>query len=151
METEYTDNAEDDAVPYDMYTFREWVKGIRRQINQMKEAISDTYDIAHAANMLANTCESGITKLMRERESTTPASPASRPLPDSNGLWRDEDGDIWAYDGNPDHQPLFLFYNELQKVCDYQPDDPFPWEIIKLYAPFTKIDNPFHTGDHHAD
>ena len=151
MEAEHTDNAEDDAFPHDMHTFREWVNSIRQQIDQMKEAISDTYDIAHAANMLANTCESGITKLMREREPTTPATPDSRQLPDSNGFWRDNEGDIWSYDGNPDHHPIFLFDNELQEVCDNQPNDLLPWEIIALSAPFTKISNPFPEGDHHAD
>ena len=64
-------------------------------------------------------------------------------LPDSNGFWRDTDGDIWAYDGNPDHQPFILFSNELQEVLDIQPDDQFIWELIKIYAPFTKISNPF--------
>ena len=72
-------------------------------------------------------------------------------LPDSNGFWRDNKGDIWAYDGDPDHQPLYLFNNERQRVCDYQPDDPFPLELIQYYAPFTKINNPFPEGGHHAD
>ena len=154
METEHTDNAEDNAFPYDMHTFREWVNSIRQQINQMKEAISDTYDIAHAANMLANTCESGITKLMRERESTTPATPATPAtpsLPDSNGFWRDTEGDIWSYDGNPDHHPSFLFDNEIQEVCETPTDITANWADLEDYAPFTKISNPFHEGDHHAD
>lgn len=131
MEAEHTDNAEDDAFPYDMHTFREWANGIRQQINQMKEQIS---------------------KLEHELESTTPATPDSHQLPDSNGFWRDNEGDIWAYDGNRDHKPLYLFDSKLQAVCDYQTEeDPFPWNIIKLYAPFTKISNPFTTGDNHAD
>ena len=72
-------------------------------------------------------------------------------MPDSNGFWRDVDGDIWAYSGNPDHRPFLLFYNELQEVCDNQPDDPSTWELIKIYAPFTKISNPFPAGGNHAD
>ena len=72
-------------------------------------------------------------------------------LPDSNGFWRDINDNLWAYDGNPDHQPFILFSNELQEVLDIQPDDPLPWEIIAIFAPFTKISNPFPEGDHHAD
>ena len=72
-------------------------------------------------------------------------------LPDSNGFWRDVDGDIWAYDGDPDHQPIYLFNNALQEVCDTQPDYQFTWGIIAFSAPFTKISNPFPEGDHHAD
>ena len=130
MEAEHTDSAEADAFPYDMHTFRELATSIRQQIHQMNERIS---------------------KLEHEREATTQTTQSPPCLPDSNGFWRDKNGDIWAYDGNPDHQPIFLFDNDLQEVCDNQPKDPFTWEIIKLYAPFTKISNPFPEGDHHAD
>ena len=147
MEAEHTDNTEDYAVPYDMHTFREWVIGIRQQIDQMKEQISNTYATARSANMGVSGCERRISKLEDEREATTQATQATTSLPDSNGFWRDAEGDIWAYDGNPDHHPIYLFDNDLQEVCDNQPHDPFPWEIIKLYAPFTKIRNPFPTGE----
>ena len=110
MEAEHTDNAEDDAFPYEQ-----------------------------------------ISKLEHEREATTASTQTTPCLPDSNGFWRDNEGDIWAYDGNPDHQPLYLYVNEFQRVCDTRSYDPLPWELIKYYAPFTKISNPFPKGDHHAD
>ena len=79
-------------------------------------------------------------------ESAEDDTTSSPQLPDSNGFWRDVDGDIWAYDGNTDHPPFYLFDNELQRVYNNQ----FPW-VLTPYAPFTKISNPFPEGDHHAD
>lgn len=75
----------------------------------------------------------------------------ARDMPDSNGFWRDIDGDIWAYDGNPDHKPICLFDNALQIVCDRKPDDTYSWGLIKRYAPFTKISNPFIEREDHAN
>ena len=130
MESEHTDNAADDAFPYDMQTFREWVKSVRQQFDQMKEQIS---------------------KLEHERESTTPSTQASHQLPDSNGFWRDVDGDIWEYDGNPDHPPRFIFSTTLQEVCETPMDITATWATLEDYAPFTKIDNPFIEREDHAD
>ena len=65
MEAEHTGNAGYDTIPYDMYTFREWVKGVRQQIDQMKEGISDAYAIAQSANALAQTHEEAISELWR--------------------------------------------------------------------------------------
>ena len=151
MTTSRTYSMEDDDAARSTRIFSDWINGIQRQIDQMNEQISNTYATARYANIGVSGCEERISKLEHEREATTASTQTTPCLPDSNGFWRDEDGDIWAYDGNPDHNPIYLFDNGLQIVCDSQPEDPFSWELIKLYAPFTKISNPFPEGDHHAD
>lgn len=129
MEAEQTDNAEDDAFPYDMHTFREWVKSIRQQFDQIKEQIS---------------------KLEHDQEAN-PITQSSQQLPDSNGFWRDNDGDIWAYDGDPNNPPRFIFSTAFQEVCETPTDSTANWAALEDYAPFTKISNPFTIGDNHAD
>lgn len=155
MEAEQTDNAEDDAFPYDMHTFREWVNSVRQQFDQMKDEVSNAYATAQAANMLANTHEEAISKLWRAHdENATPSheqTPKSPQLPDSNGFWRDNEGEIWAYDGDPDNPPRFIFSTTFQEVCETPADSTANWAFIEDYAPFTKISNPFTTGKNHAD
>ena len=155
MAEEQTDNPKDDKIPYDMYTFREWATGIQQQIDQMEEKVSNAYAAAQTAKMLANTNEEAISKLWRAHdENTTPSReqpPKPPQLPDSNGFWSDKDGDIWSYDGDPDNPPRFIFSTALQEVCETPTDSTTTFEAIEDYAPFTKISNPFTTGDNHDD
>lgn len=129
MESEHTDNMEDDAFPYDMYTFREWVTSVRQQFDQIKEQIS---------------------KLEHDQEAT-PITQATPQLPDSNGFWRDKDGDIWAYDGNDDNPPIFLFDSELNEIYGLYKNLGTSWTGLIAFAPFAKVDNPFNTGNNHAN
>ena len=133
MPEEQTDSPKDDKIPYDMRTFRALANGIQRQIDQTNEQIND--------------CAARISELELELDDTT----SSPQLPDSNGLWRDDDGDIWTYDGYPDDPPRFIFSTAFQEVCETTTDNTATWESIEEYAPFTKINNPFSTGDNHAD
>ena len=129
MESEHTDNMEDDPFQYDIYTFCEWVTSVRQQIDQIKEQIS---------------------KLEHDQEKT-PITQSAPQLPDSNGFWRDADGDIWAYDGDPDNPPRLIFSTGLQEVIETTANSTVSCSYLEDYAPFTKIDNPFTAGDNHAD
>lgn len=155
MTEEQTDNPKDDKIPYDMYTFREWATGIQQQIDQMEEKVINACATAQSATMLANTHEEAISKLWRAHdENATPSherQPKSSRLPDSNGFWRDYDGDIWAYDGDPDNPPRFIFATAFQEVCETPEDITANWAALEDYAPFTKISNPFTAGDNNAD
>ena len=110
-------------------------------------ASKETNVVAQAVFLLANICGEIISKLEREREKV----PAEPQLPDSNGFWRDKDGDIWAYDGNDDNPPIFLFDAESHRVTDICENPTQSWSDIEFYSPFTKIDNPFTTGNDNAD
>lgn len=147
MVTKQTDSDEDETIPYDAPTFRVWANSIQKQLDQMQEQISHATAVAQEASMHANTCWKHISKLEREHENTTTA----HPLPDSNGFWRDNDGDIWSYDGDPDNPPQFIFTTASQEVCETPTDSTTTWADLEDYAPYTKISNPFPTGDNHAD
>ena len=131
MANNQPDSDEEDTIPYDMRTFRVWANGIQRQIDQTNERIND--------------CAARINEL--EPDNTT----SSPQLPDSNGLWLDDDGDIWAYDGDPDNPPRFIFSTAFQEVCETPTDITATWAALEDYAPFTKISNPFTTGKNHAE
>ena len=122
---------------------------IQEQIDNAKEHVDDALNDAH--NAINAWMDSIYSIAMTRQENTTTSTQTTPCLPDSNGFWRDKDGDIWTYDGNPDHQPIYIFNNGRRTVCDTQPEDLFTWELIKPYAPFTKISNPFPEGHHHAD
>lgn len=128
-------------------TFRDKLDDIQKQIDQMKEKVSNAYDLAQAAITLSNTCGESILKLKREHGDhlTMPA------LPDSNGFWRDKDGDIWAYDGNSENSPIMLFDTGVCEVYGQQVNVHANWINLDFYAPFTKIDNPFIQGEDHAN
>ena len=155
MAEEQTDNPKDDKIPYDTHTFREWATGIQQQIYQIEEKVINACDTAQSATMLANANEEAISKLRRAHDESV-TSPQEQPpnyhrLPDSNGFWLDNDGDIWSYDGNPDNPPRFIFSTLLQEVCETPTDSTANWAALEDYAPFTKISNPFTKGDNHAD
>lgn len=148
MTANLIDSAEDeDEITYDMSTFRNWAKNINQQISQMKEKVIIAYATAQTVSTHVNECTSRISELERKLDKNTTRAE----LPDSNGFWRDNDGDIWAYDGNPDNPPRFIFATAFQEVCKTPTDDTANWEALEAYAPFTKISNPFPEGDHHAD
>ena len=133
MAEEQTDNPKDDKIPYDMRIFSVWANSIQRQIDQTNEQIND--------------CAARIHELEPELDNTTSASQ----LPDSNGFWSDKDGDIWSYDGDPDNPPRFIFSTAFQEICETPTDITATWAALEDCAPFTKISNPFTTGDNHAD
>jgi hypothetical protein len=148
MTANLTDSAEDeDKIPYDMSTFRDWAKHLKQEISQMKEQVSNAYATAQTASTHVNECTSRISELERKLDKNT----TSAPLPDSNGFWRDNGGEIWAYDGDPDHPPRFIFSTVFQEVCETPADITANWADLEDYAPFTKISNPFTTGENHAD
>lgn len=148
MTANLTDSTEDeDKIPYDMSTFRDWAKQLKQQISQMKEQVSNACATAQSATMHVNECTSRISELERKLDKNT----TSAPLPDSNGFWRDYDGDIWAYDGDPGNPPRLIFVTALQEVCETTTDSAETWAALEDYAPFTKIRNPFTIGDNHAD
>ena len=147
MATKPTDSAEDNPIPYDMLTFRDWAHRIQQQLDQMSEKISNAIAMAQAASMRAAYCSWKIPNPEQEHEKA-PSAPA---LPDSNGFWRDKDGDIWAYDGDEDNIPVLLFDPRCSKVWNLSMNKPYSWSIVNYYAPFTKIDNPFTTGNNHAN
>ena len=133
MATKPTDSDEDETIPYDTRTFRVWANGIQRQIDQTNEQI--------------NYCAARISELELEPDDTA----SSQQLPDSNGFWRDNDGEIWSYDGDPDNPPRFIFSTAFQEVCKTPADSTANWEALEDHAPFTKISNPFTKGNNHAD
>ena len=135
MTAKPTDSGEDeDKTPCDMIAFRERAKQPKQQTSQLKEQASIAYATAQTVSTHADECTSRIS-----------------PLPDSNGFWRDHDGDIWAYDGDPDNPPRFIFSTAFQEVCENPADITENWADLEDYAPFTKISNPFTTGKNHAD
>ena len=148
MTANLTDSTEDeDEIPYDMSTFRDWAKQLKQQISQMKEQVSIAYATAQTVSTHVNECTSRISKLERKLDKNTTRAP----LPDSNGFWRDNEGDIWAYDGDPDNPPRLIFITTFQEVCETPTDNTANWAFIEDYAPYTKISNPFTTGDNHDD
>ena len=148
MTANLTDGTEDeDKIPYDMSTFRDWTKQLKQQISQMKEQVSIAYATAQTVSTHVNECTSRISELERKLDKNT----TSAVLPDSNGFWRDNEGDIWAYDGDPDNPPRFIFSTAFQEVCETPTDSTANWAALEDYAPFTKISNPFTIGDNHAD
>ena len=133
MATKPTDSDEDETLPYDTRTFRVWANSIQRQIDQTNEHIND--------------CAARISELEPEPDDTA----SSPQLPDSNGFWRDNDGEIWSYDGDPDNPPRFIFSTTFQEVCETPTDSTATWAAIEDYAPFTKISNPFTKEEDHAE
>ena len=131
MAANQPDSDEDDTIPYDMHTFREWANSIQRQIDRTNWRIND--------------CAARISEL--EPDDTA----SSTQLPDSNGFWRDNEGDIWAYGGNDNNPPTLLFFAESHRVTDICENPAASWSDIEFHAPFTKIDNPFTTGNDNAD
>ena len=71
----------------------------------------------------------------------------STQLPDSNGFWRDINDNIWAYDGNTSNPPILIYDSTQQRLSDNYNNT---WAALKCFAPFTKINNPFTTGNNHA-
>lgn len=148
MTAKPADSGEDeDKIPYDMSTFRDWAKQLNQQISQMKEQVSIACATAQTASTHANECTSRISELERKLDKNTTRAE----LPDSNGFWRDNKGDIWAYDGDPDNPPRFIFSTAFQEVCETPADTTANWAALEDYAPFTKIRDPFTIGDNHAD
>ena len=117
---------------------------IREQIDNAREHVDDTLNDAHnAINALIDAIYSNA---WTRQENTT--TMISRDKPDSEGFWRDIDGDIWACDS----------YGNVQLIASgHQTDDEH--EIYNLSynyciqgnRPFTKIDNPFLKREDHAD
>ena len=131
----------------ELENFQNKIDDLQNQIDEMRENVSNA--------LIPSTTAQANTYIITHRVSTLeeenkPTSNARR-IPDSNGFWRDKDGDIWAYDGEDETPPIILFDSELRKVYGQQANINASWIGLELYAPFTKVDNPFIKGEDHAD
>ena len=118
---------------------------IQEQIDNAREHVDDALNDARNA---INAWMDAIYSIARTRQENT-TTVISRDEPDSEGFWSDIDDDIWACDS----------YGNVRLIARGHHTDDDHREIYDLSynygiqgnGPFTKIDNPFTTGAHHAD
>ena len=126
-------------------TFRETPDDIQEQIDNAREHVDAAIN---AVNTAINALIDAIYDIARTRQETT-TTVISRDKPDSEGFWRDTDGDIWACDQ----------YGNVRLIARGHQTDDDHMEIYNLShdygiygsGPFIKIDNPFIKRADHAD
>ena len=126
-------------------TFHDRLDDIQKQIDEMKEHVSNALSIAQTEEATIDIIASRVSTL----EEKTKTRSNARNTPDSNGFWRDIDDDVWAFDhtgnvrliarGHKLHDDDYDIYNQSYNFSTEE------------FGPFTKIDNPFLKGEDHAD
>lgn len=132
-------------------TFRDKLDDIQNQIDQMGEQISSALSFAQTAQTTADSIASRVSTL---EEETKPESNA-RDTPDSEGFWRDSDGDVWVRDARGTTLLIAKGYkqgdNELYNLPS-GPESNFDFSfVMHECGPYVKIDNPFIQGEDHAN
>ena len=110
---------------------------IQKQIDEMKEQVSKALSIVQTAEETIDIIASRVSTLEEE----TKTSSNARDTPDSEGFWRDTDGDIWACD-NFGNVRLITSCDGPYYDGNYIYDMSFNY-YAEGFGPFTKIDNPF--------
>ena len=120
---------------------------IQKQIDNARYHVDEALNDAHNA---INAWMDAIYGIARTRqENTTTATATARDEPDSEGFWRDIDGDIWVCDhgGN-----VRLIAAGRQTNYDRGGIYDLSYDYgTQGNGPFTKIDNPFIEREDHAD
>ena len=127
--------------------FHDKLDDIQKQIDSMGDKLSNALNVAHTAQMTADSIASHVSTLEEETKHT----PKIHDMPDSEGFWRDSDGDIWVCDiagnmrliakGNKDGDDEI--YNQS---TDFSSDC-----SLHQYGPYVKLANPFIQGGDHAE
>lgn len=120
-------------------TFRDRLDNIQKQIDSMGKQISNAISIA-------KTAENIVARVSTLEEETQLTSNARR-IPDSEGFWRDIDGDIWVRDVVGTTRLISKGY----KQDDNEIYDQSLHFSTNGSEPFVKIDNPFIQGEDHAE
>lgn len=126
-------------------TFHDRLNDIQKQIDEMKEQVSNALSIAQTAEAAIDIIASRVSTL----EEKTKTSSNARNTPDSEGFWRDIDADVWACDhtgnvrliarGHMRYDDDYEIYNQSYNLS------------TEGFGPFTKIDNPFLKGEDNDD
>lgn len=128
-------------------TFHDRLDDIQKQIDEMKEQVSNALSIAQTADATIDIIASRVSTL----EEKTKTSSNARNTPDSEGFWRDIDDDVWACDHTGNVRLIARGHRRYDGDYDIYDQSYNFGTGTEGYGPFTKIDNPFLKGEDHAD
>ena len=129
-------------------TFDDRLDDIQNQIDQLKEQVSNTLGPSTTAPANTYIISHRFPTLEEENKPTSNAIY----MPDSEGFWRDNDGDVWVRDIAGTMRLIAKSHkqgdNEIyDQSCNFFSSD----FNMRILGPFVKIDNPFLQGEDHAD
>lgn len=127
-------------------TFREKLEDIQKQIDQMGEKLGNAINVAHTAQMIVNNLTARVLKIEQENSATD-----AHDMPDSEGFWRDSDGDVWVRDTVGNTLLIAAGHRDSGNEIYGLPSGFNSDSNIQEYGPYVKIDNPFIQGEDHAD
>ena len=124
-------------------TFRDKLDEIQKQINQMNEKINYSINCAQTCRTTIDGIKDRISK-MEQGNNTLNA----RDIPDSEGFWRDRDGDVWACDTEGNTLLVAKGHEEgAQEIYNLTRCN----DRSLQYGPYVKIDNPFIERENNAN
>lgn len=135
-------------------TFHDRLDGLRNKIDDLQNQIDEMRE--HVSNaLIPSTTAQANTYIITHRISTLekenkPTSNA-REIPDSEGFWRDIDGDIWVFDAEGTMRLISKGHKQDDNEI-YNQSLNFSSDFnMRILGPYTKIDNPFLQGEDHAE
>ena len=123
--------------------FRNKLDEIQKQINRMSEKINYSINCAQTCQTTIDSIEDRVSKMEQEDN-----NPNAREMPNSEGFWRDSDGDVWVRDAEG---------NTLLIAKSHKEDGHEIYNLprgnnrVLQYGPYVKIDNPFIERENNAD
>lgn len=127
--------------------FRDKLDDIQKQIDRMGDKISNALNVAHTAQMTADSIASHVSTLEEETKHT----PKFHDMPDSEGFWRDSDGDIWVRDIVGNMRLIAKGHKDDDEEIYNQSIDFSSDFSLYQHGPYVKLDNPFIRGGDHAE
>lgn len=128
-------------------TFHDKLDDLQKQINEMKEHVSNALSIAQTAEDAIDIIASRVSTL--EEENKTPSN--ARPVPDSEGFWRDSDGDVWVRDVFGNTRLITQSHKDSAGEIYNQSLKPSTDFAMHKCGPYVKLDNPFIQDEAHAE
>ena len=124
--------------------FRDELDEIQKQINRMDEKVNYSINCIQTCQATIDGIADRVSKMEQGDNATN-----ARDKPDSEGFWRDSDGDVWVRDAEGNTLLIAKgnkhgrqeIYN-LPRCND---------GVLQECGPYVKIDNPFIKEEDHAD
>lgn len=124
--------------------FRDELDEIQKQINRMVERVNYSINCVQTCQATIDGIADRVSKMEQEDDATN-----ARYIPDSEGFWRDDDGDVWVCDAEGSTLLIAKGHKEgAREIYDLPRCND---GALQECGPYVKIYNPFIQGEDHAE